>query len=64
MRGEGLLVGLRAVGPSADLVAALRAEKLLTDGPSAWPLPPEESLVFQNGLHDLQVRKNRAGKLC
>jgi serine/threonine protein kinase len=35
-------------------------EKLLTDGPSSWPLPPEERLVFQNGLHDLQVRKNRA----
>jgi serine/threonine protein kinase len=35
-------------------------EKLLTDGPSTWPLPAEERLVFQNGLHDLQARKNRA----
>jgi hypothetical protein len=35
-------------------------EKLLTDGPSTWPMPAEEKLVFQNGLHDLQVRKNRA----
>jgi hypothetical protein len=35
-------------------------EKLLTDGPRAWPLRAEENLVFQNGLHDLQVRKNRA----
>jgi serine/threonine protein kinase len=35
-------------------------EKLLIDGPSAWPLPAEERLVLQNGLHDLQVRKNRA----
>ena len=35
-------------------------EKLLTDGPSTWPLPAEERLVFQNGLHDLQTRKNRA----
>ena len=35
-------------------------ERLLTDGPSAWPLPSEEKLIFQNGLHDLQVRKNRA----
>jgi hypothetical protein len=35
-------------------------EKLLIDGPSAWPMPPEERLVLQNGLHDLQVRKNRA----
>ena len=35
-------------------------EKLLTDGPRAWPLREEENLVFQNGLHALQVRKNRA----
>jgi serine/threonine protein kinase len=35
-------------------------EKLLTDGPSTWPMPAEEKLIFQNGLHDLQVRKNRA----
>jgi serine/threonine protein kinase len=35
-------------------------EKLLIDGPSSWPLPAEERLVFQNGLHDLQARKNRA----
>jgi acetylornithine/N-succinyldiaminopimelate aminotransferase len=32
IRGEGLLIGMRAVGPSAELVAALRAEKLLTVG--------------------------------
>jgi acetylornithine/N-succinyldiaminopimelate aminotransferase len=30
VRGEGLLIGLRAVGPNGDLVNALRAEKLLT----------------------------------
>ena len=30
VRGEGLLVGLRAVVPNGDLVAAFRAEKLLT----------------------------------
>jgi serine/threonine protein kinase len=35
-------------------------EKLLTDGPSTWPMPAEERLILQNGLHDLQVRKNRA----
>jgi serine/threonine protein kinase len=35
-------------------------ERLLTDGPRAWPLAADENLVFQNGLHDLQVRKNRA----
>jgi hypothetical protein len=35
-------------------------EKLLTDGPSTWPMPAEEKLVLQNGLHDLQVRKTRA----
>jgi acetylornithine/N-succinyldiaminopimelate aminotransferase len=29
VRGEGLLVGLRAIGPSADLVDALRNERLL-----------------------------------
>jgi len=32
VRGEGLLVGVKAVVPSADLVAALRDEKLLTVG--------------------------------
>jgi acetylornithine/N-succinyldiaminopimelate aminotransferase len=30
VRGEGLLLGLRAVTPSAELVDELRAEKLLT----------------------------------
>src|ERR1700716_232538 len=32
VRGEGLLVGLKAVVPSGDLVTALREEKLLTVG--------------------------------
>jgi len=32
VRGEGLLVGLRAVVPSADLVDELRAEKMITVG--------------------------------
>jgi acetylornithine/N-succinyldiaminopimelate aminotransferase len=32
VRGEGLLLGLRAVVPSGDLVTALRAEKLLAVG--------------------------------
>jgi acetylornithine/N-succinyldiaminopimelate aminotransferase len=32
VRGEGLLIGLKAVVPAADLVAALRAQKLLTVG--------------------------------
>src|SRR4051795_13730948 len=32
VRGEGLLIGLKAVVPSADLVNALRGEKLLTVG--------------------------------
>ena len=32
VRGEGLLVGLKAVVPAGDLVAALREEKLLTVG--------------------------------
>ena len=32
VRGEGLLVGVKAVVPSGDLVNALRGEKLLTVG--------------------------------
>jgi acetylornithine/N-succinyldiaminopimelate aminotransferase len=32
VRGEGLLIGVKAVAPSADLVTALRAQKLLTVG--------------------------------
>jgi len=32
VRGEGLLIGVKAVVPSTDLVAALRHEKLLTVG--------------------------------
>ena len=32
VRGEGLLIGLKAVVPSGDLVSALRDEKLLTVG--------------------------------
>jgi acetylornithine/N-succinyldiaminopimelate aminotransferase len=32
VRGEGLLVGVKAVVPSGDLVSALRDEKLLTVG--------------------------------
>ncbi len=32
VRGEGLLIGLKAVVPSGDLVAALRDAKLLTVG--------------------------------
>ena len=32
VRGEGLLIGLKAVVPAADLVAALRTEKMLTVG--------------------------------
>ena len=32
MRGEGLLIGIKAVVPSGDLVAALRDQKLLTVG--------------------------------
>ena len=30
MRGEGLLLGLRAVVPAGELVDALRAEKMIT----------------------------------
>jgi acetylornithine/N-succinyldiaminopimelate aminotransferase len=30
VRGEGLLIGLRALVPAAEIVDALRAEKMLT----------------------------------
>jgi acetylornithine/N-succinyldiaminopimelate aminotransferase len=32
VRGEGLLIGLKAVVPSGDLVTALRGQNLLTVG--------------------------------
>jgi acetylornithine/N-succinyldiaminopimelate aminotransferase len=32
VRGEGLLIGVKAVVPSGDLVVALREQKLLTVG--------------------------------
>jgi acetylornithine/N-succinyldiaminopimelate aminotransferase len=32
VRGEGLLIGVKAVVPSGDLVSALRDQKLLTVG--------------------------------
>jgi acetylornithine/N-succinyldiaminopimelate aminotransferase len=32
VRGEGLLIGVKAVVPSGDLVTALREQKLLTVG--------------------------------
>ena len=32
IRGEGLLIGVKAVVPSGDLVTALREQKLLTVG--------------------------------
>jgi acetylornithine/N-succinyldiaminopimelate aminotransferase len=32
VRGEGLLIGVKAVVPSGDLVGALREQKLLTVG--------------------------------
>jgi acetylornithine/N-succinyldiaminopimelate aminotransferase len=32
VRGEGLLIGLKAVVPASDLVTALRGQKLLTVG--------------------------------
>jgi acetylornithine/N-succinyldiaminopimelate aminotransferase len=32
IRGEGLLLGLKAVVPAGDLVDALRAEKMITVG--------------------------------
>jgi len=59
VRGEGLLIGLRAVVPSGDLVDALREEKMLTVGAGenvVRLLPPlvigEEELDAAVGMID------------
>ena len=61
VRGEGLLVGIKAVVPSADLVAALRAEKLLTVGAGdnvVRFLPP--LIVTEAEIEDSVIRLERA----
>jgi len=61
VRGEGLLIGLKAVVPSADLVNALRGEKLLTVGAGENVvrfLPP--LIVTESEIEESVVRLERA----
>jgi acetylornithine/N-succinyldiaminopimelate aminotransferase len=61
LRGEGLLIGLRAVVPAADLVTALRAEKMIA--PSAGDnvvrlLPP--LIIGEEEIGEAVARLDRA----
>ncbi|MDA9439275.1 acetylornithine aminotransferase [Bradyrhizobium sp. CCBAU 51745] len=61
IRGEGLLIGIKAVVPSGDLVAALRNEKLLTVGAGdnvVRFLPP--LIVTEAEIEESIVRLERA----
>jgi len=61
VRGEGLLVGLKAVVPAGDLVTALRAQKLLTVGAGdnvVRLLPP--LIVTEAEIEDGVARLERA----
>lgn len=61
VRGEGLLVGIKAVVPSGDLVTALRDEKLLTVGAGdnvVRFLPP--LIVTETEIEDSVARLERA----
>ncbi|PIT06383.1 acetylornithine aminotransferase [Bradyrhizobium nitroreducens] len=61
VRGEGLLIGIKAVVPSGDLVAALRNEKLLTVGAGdnvVRFLPP--LIVTEAEIEDSVIRLERA----
>ncbi|WP_322514631.1 aspartate aminotransferase family protein [Rhodopseudomonas palustris] len=61
VRGEGLLVGLKAVVPSTDLVAALRDQKLLTVGAGdnvVRLLPP--LIVGETEIDEAVTRLERA----
>ena len=61
VRGEGLLIGLKAVVPSADLVTALRDEKLLTVGAGenvVRLLPP--LIVSEAEIEEAVTRIDRA----
>src|SRR5262249_22479907 len=66
VRGEGLLVGLRAVVPSADLVTEIRAEKMITvaaGGQVVRLLPP--LIVNEEEIADAVARLERAcGRLA
>jgi acetylornithine/N-succinyldiaminopimelate aminotransferase len=61
VRGEGLLIGLKAVVPSADLVNALREQKLLTVGAGenvVRMLPP--LIVTEAEIEESVARLERA----
>jgi len=61
VRGEGLLIGIKAVVPSGDLVTALRNEKLLTVGAGdnvVRFLPP--LIVTEAEIEDGVARLERA----
>jgi len=61
VRGEGLLIGIKAVVPSTDLVAALRDEKLLTVGAGdnvVRFLPP--LIVSETEIEEAVQRLDRA----
>jgi acetylornithine/N-succinyldiaminopimelate aminotransferase len=61
VRGEGLLIGVKAVVPSTDLVAALRDEKLLTVGAGdnvVRLLPP--LIVAETEIEEAVQRLDRA----
>src|ERR1700712_814878 len=61
VRGEGLLIGLKAVVPSGDLVNALRGEKLLTVGAGENVvrfLPP--LIVTESEIEESVARLERA----
>src|SRR5580700_3623338 len=61
VRGEGLLIGVKAVVPSADLVAALRDQKLLTVGAGENVvrfLPP--LIVSESEIEESVARLERA----
>jgi acetylornithine/N-succinyldiaminopimelate aminotransferase len=61
LRGEGLLIGLKAVVPSTDLVAALRDQKLLTVGAGENVvrfLPP--LIVTETEIEESVARLERA----
>ncbi len=63
-RGEGLLIGLKPLVPAADLVEALRAEKLLTvaAGENVVRLLPP-LIVGEREIAEAMVRLDRAATL-
>jgi acetylornithine/N-succinyldiaminopimelate aminotransferase len=61
VRGEGLLIGLKAVPPAGELVDALRAEKMITVGAGdnvVRLLPP--LIIDEAEIADAVARIDRA----